>query len=356
MLNSSGNLTICQPQKTPTFIPLIFGFIFFVGFVLNCISLWIFWFKVKIWKPTVVLQFNLAIADAIFTPVAPLIVAYYLNNDWIFGLFFCRLTAFLLSTHTYGSIYFLTLISIHRYFTVAQNVKKKAFITKPYITKVCLIIWGFLVFQGMPSFLVLETSEVNGATRCLSFHQTEHVFTFFVWIWLVFFFCLLIPFIITLVCYSLLIRYILRANPMNTLSKVMFSKSVLTIFVSLLIFIICYIPVHINRSVSVSIILFYPSVCSLVKSVELGYSITWMLSATNCCLDPIVYCFASERFQKIFTSCWTFHQRQHLRDIKNYAQGSQVKAPQDNHCTGSFLTKSATESDSTSWEKVSTSL
>ncbi|KAM3910540.1 P2Y purinoceptor 4-like [Leptodactylus fuscus] len=302
MVNSSTNFTGCQPQEINPFIPIFLSFIFFIGFVLNCISLWIFWFRVKQWNSTVILQFNLALADAIITPAAPLIIIYSLTDHWTFGTFLCQFKVFLLSTHMYGSIYFLTIISIHRYFSVARNVKRVALTTKPFITKLCLIVWGCLLVQGIPFFFVLQTSKVHGVTKCLSFHQTEQAVLFFVWNWVILFSGLLIPFTITLVCYSLLSRYILKVNPMNTLTNVMVSKSVQTIFVSLIIFIICYIPVHITRTMGVTIILFFPSMCTLLENVEVAYYITWMLSGTNCCMDPILYCYASDRFKHTFTS------------------------------------------------------
>ncbi|KAG9465790.1 hypothetical protein GDO78_017726 [Eleutherodactylus coqui] len=305
MENISANFTSCQPQTINRFIPIFLSFIFFIGFMLNCISLWIFWFRVKQWNSTVILQFNLAISDAIITPAAPLIIIYSLTDHWTFGTFLCQFKVFLLSTHMYGSIYFLTLISIHRYFTVAQNVRRKALTTKPFITRLCIAVWVCLLLQGIPFFFVLQTSEVHGVTKCLSFHQTEQAVLFFVWNWVILFSGLLLPFMTTLVCYSLLIQYMLNVNPMNTLTNVMVSKSVQTIFVSLVIFIICYIPVHITRTMGVTIILFFPTMCSLLEGVEVAYYITWMLSGTNCCMDPIIYCYASDRFRLTFTSWWS---------------------------------------------------
>ncbi|XP_073493930.1 lysophosphatidic acid receptor 6-like isoform X1 [Phyllobates terribilis] len=343
MLNTSANFTGCKPQEINPFIPIFLSFIFFIGFVLNCISLWIFWFRVKQWNSTVILQFNLAISDAIITPAAPLIIIYSLTDHWTFGTFFCQFKVFLLSTHMYGSIYFLTLISIHRYFSVAQSVKRMALTTKTFITKLCIGVWVCLLLQGIPFFFVLQTSEVHGVTKCLSFHQTEQAVLFFVWNWVILFSGLLIPFTTTLVCYSLLSRYILKVNPMNTLTNVMVSKSVQTIFVSLIIFIICYIPVHITRTMGVTITLFFPSMCSLLENVEVAYYVTWMLSGTNCCMDPILYCYASERFKHTFTS-WCSCLSQHGKDDKitmDKAPSNQVETISGQH--GPRTTASTTD-------------
>ncbi|XP_063791605.1 P2Y purinoceptor 4-like [Pseudophryne corroboree] len=344
MLNTSGNDTGCQPQGITAFIPIFMSFIFFVGFVLNFISLWIFWFRVKHWNSTVVLQFNLAISDAIITPAAPLVVAYNLTDHWTFGTFLCQFKIFLLSTHMYTSICFLTLISVHRYFTVAQKGKRTAWSKKPFITKLCLAVWGCLCVQGVPSFFFVKPAEVHGVTKCLSIHQTDQAVLYFVWNWVFLFSGALVPFSITLVCYSLLSRYILKVNPMNTLSKVMVSRSVQTILVSLIIFLICYIPVHITRAMLVTIKLFFPAMCSLLERVEVAYYITWMLSGANCFLDPILYCFASARFRRTFTGwCSSPYSRDNnQRNTTDETCGNQVELSSDRH-RGPLPTVSTTE-------------
>ncbi|KAM8934358.1 P2Y purinoceptor 4-like [Pelodytes ibericus] len=317
MSNISVNVTGCDPQRISPVIPIFLSLVFFVGFLLNCISLWIFWSRISPWNCTTILQFNLAISDAIITPAAPLIIIYSLTDHWAFGTFLCQLKVFLLSTHMYGSISFLTLISLHRYFTVAHKVKTSVLTRKSFITKLCLIVWGCLCFQGFPFFITMKTSEIHNATKCLSVHQTELAALFFVWNWVIFS-GLLFPLTITIICYSRLSRFILQVNPMNPASKAMISKSIRTISISMVIFIVCYVPVHVTRTLAVTIALFCPTFCSLLESLEVAYYITWMLSGTNCCLDPVLYCFASDRFKSKFTSWFTFLQaRRHVTRSAN---------------------------------------
>ncbi|XP_075435568.1 P2Y purinoceptor 4-like [Ascaphus truei] len=306
MMNTSDNLTSCQTPDVHIWIPIFLSFLFCIGFLMNCISLYIFWFRIKQWNSLMILQFNLAISNAIITPVAPLIIIYSLTHHWPYGTFVCQFKVFLFSAHIYGSIYFLTLISIHRYITVVHRVKITVFNRNSFITKVCLVVWGCLCLQGFPFFFTMKKSDVDGATKCLSFHQNELAFLFFVWNGVIIFTGLLIPFGIAIVCYSLLIRYILNVNPINSLSKVMMSKSIQTVSVSLVIFIICYVPIHIPRTIGVTINLFFPSYCSLLERMEVAYYITWMLLETNCCIDPVLYCFASKKFKKVFMNSFVY--------------------------------------------------
>ncbi|XP_069098622.1 P2Y purinoceptor 2-like [Pleurodeles waltl] len=306
MLNASNNNTGCQPQKMHLFIPCLLGVSFALGFVLNAISLWIFWFRIKRWNSTTVLQFNLAISDAIVTPAAALILIYSVTDDWTYGTFLCQLTVFLLSTNMYGSVYFLTLISLHRYFSVVHNVKGALLTQISFIKKICLIVWGCLVLQGIPFFFLLKTSKIQGTTKCLNIHQSEMALLYFVWNTVFLVSGLIAPFGIIIICYVLLSRFILKMNPLNAMSKTMKSKSIHTISMSLAIFIICYVPLHITRTIAVTVKLFFPMYCRLLETVEIMYYITWMLTGTNCSLDPILYCFASERFYYLFRDSFTF--------------------------------------------------
>ncbi|XP_068104744.1 lysophosphatidic acid receptor 6-like [Hyperolius riggenbachi] len=337
MLNSSGNITGCQPQPINPFIPIFLSFIFFTGFVLNCISLWIFWFKVKQWNAMVVLQFNLAISDAVVTPAVPLLITYALTDKWSFGVFLCQSKVFIMSIHVYGSIYFLTLISIHRYFSITRNVKRKALTSKPFIKKICLIIWSLLICQGIPSFFFLKTSEIDGVKKCFNIHENEQTNLMFVWTWVSVMSGLLIPLSVMLACYSLLIRHLIRVKPMNTLSKIVLSKSVLTIFVSLIIFIICSIPSNIARVVAVTIAWIFPSYCSWLENAEDALNFTATIQLTNCLMDPILYCFASDKYRATFTSLCTFWcpslQRQHQENIKVSDSTGQTEESKNIQCT-----------------------
>ncbi|OCT66884.1 hypothetical protein XELAEV_18038166mg [Xenopus laevis] len=239
---------------------------------MNCISLWIFWFQTKQWNPSIILQFNLAISNAILSSVAPLFIMYTLTDHWSFGNTLCKVTVSL-STHMYGGIYLLNLIALHRYFTIVHHQKRHVWGRKPFISKLCL--------------------------------TSENAVLYFVWNWLIMIVGLMIPFLVTIVCYNLLCQYFPNANTIKPLTKAMVSKSILTIGVSLSIFIFCYIPVHLTRTVLVTVKLFALESCPLLERMEQAYGFTWLLSTTNCCMDPFLYCFASKRFRRIISK-WLY--------------------------------------------------
>ncbi|XP_078496977.1 P2Y purinoceptor 1-like [Lissotriton helveticus] len=298
---SSENGTYCPSHVLHPFIPTLLTIIFVFGFILNTVSLWIFWFHIKKWSSGMVLQFNLALIDAIITPVAPMVITYFfLDNHWPFGNFLCQLNVFFLSTHLYGSIYFLALISIHRYMAIVCHHRKSCFKRKSFIINICLAAWLILFFQGFVFFFSQKTTVVDNTIKCLNIHQGDMVHLFFYWQMLSLFPSFLLPFTISLTCYVRLGVFVSKMSSSNLRGQMMRTRSVQIITVSLVIFVICFLPIHISRTLEV-IIKYFSMSCNLLHKVEIACYISWVFTAANCCLDPLLYIFSTEIFYKSFT-------------------------------------------------------
>ncbi|XP_078282258.1 P2Y purinoceptor 1-like [Rhinoraja longicauda] len=296
----------CKSEDIGVFIPIFLSLVFSTGFILNCISLWIFWFCIKKWNAGMILQFNLALADAVITPAAPFMVAYFSLAHWPFGQFLCQLKVFLLNANMYGTIYFLALISIHRYIAVVHCTKKTILKEVRFVKLTCVGVWVLLFVQGFPFFFVLKTTEMNNSIQCLSMHQDELMLLYFVWNTAIVFTGYAIPFVAAVVCYILLARFIVRLDANRLKSQHMKVKSMQMIVVSLTIFIVCFFPVHVARTVGITIKFFYPDQCQEASKVELVYYRCFALSSINCCLDPLLYFFASKKFRASMSKVVSF--------------------------------------------------
>lgn len=110
----------------------------------------------------------------------------------------------------------------------------------------------------------------------------------------------LLPLLANLVCSSLVLRTLRR--PMTVGHGCDSKRRVLRmILVHLGIFIICFVPYN-------SILFLYALVrtqalanCAVERFARTLYPITLCLASLNCCLDPVVYYFTSESFQKSLT-------------------------------------------------------
>lgn len=110
----------------------------------------------------------------------------------------------------------------------------------------------------------------------------------------------LLPLLANLVCSSLVLRTLRR--PVTVGHGCDSKRRVLRmILVHLGIFIICFVPYN-------SILFLYALVrtqalanCTVERFARTLYPITLCLACLNCCLDPVVYYFTSESFQKSLT-------------------------------------------------------
>uniref|UniRef100_A0A8C3KIR4 G-protein coupled receptors family 1 profile domain-containing protein n=1 Tax=Calidris pygmaea TaxID=425635 RepID=A0A8C3KIR4_9CHAR len=264
LMNTSSD---CKPQGLHPSIPALGTLLLLGCIVLNGMSFWVFYFRIKQWDSGMILQVSLVLGDILIIPVAPLRISYLsLSNQWPFGQFLCQFEVFLHGVHVYSSIYFLTLICIHRYFVV---VRYKKLSSVYYFYNMVLVVLSFLL-----------------------------------------------PFAIALTFGALLGAAIAKVTKKSSRGKKMKSRSLQMIIVSLVIFAICFGPLHICRTIGV-IVKYYDMSCKLLHQVEVAYYTSWVFTMANTCLDPLIYVFANEKFKKSFADSFR----------KRWANKASVKGP-----------------------------
>ncbi|XP_060763387.1 P2Y purinoceptor 2-like [Neoarius graeffei] len=275
--------------------------VYTIGLLLNVFSLWIFIFRMSKWNAGTVLQFNLAISDALAFPAIPLLAAYFVNgNNWEFGRFLCTLKIALLSAHFYGSILFLTLISIHRYVVVVHFKRSLRIKRKAFVKKLCFGVWCFLLIGAIIYGILLPVTSEDGHKQCLSIHQTRLASKYFIINFVLIGLGFLVPFTVAVVCYSCLARTVTQVNSKSLHSQSVKTKSLRTIGICLVIFGFCFFPLNVTRTVAVVLKKYFPGHCQLLIRVETAYYSSYVLAGVNCCLDPLIYFFGSHSFNKSF--------------------------------------------------------
>ncbi|XP_077162791.1 P2Y purinoceptor 2-like [Paroedura picta] len=298
---NTSNSTKCLLQNPHVALPLLLGILSVSCLVFNSISLWIFWFKLKRWNSSIMLQFNLALVDASILPVTPLTVTYFiLGNHWPFGDFLCQFQTFMLAIHLYGSIYFLMLISIHRYQVIVHYSAKSFWRKKTFWKKLIWVFWVLLFLQGSPSFFLIKTLDLDGSKKCLTTYQSELNDVFLIYSIVLMLLCFLLPFCISMASYVMLGAYIAQISKATLQGQVVKTRSLQMIIVALVIFAICFLPYHICSTLA-TILKHYKMSCEVIHRIEISYYISFVFTMVNGCLDPIIYNFANENFNKSFS-------------------------------------------------------
>lgn len=302
-MNTSNSSNACSPEAQHMSLAVILCLVYLLGLLLNGFSLWVFTCRIHKWDSGAVLQFNLALSDAIITPLTPLMAAYFvMDSNWNFGPFVCQMKIAVLSVHFNGSVIFLTLISIHRYMTVVHFNRSSLMKRKTFVKKLCAGIWCFLIIIGIVYGWLLPVTTEENHEQCLSIHQGKLTDAYFVINFVTLFFWCILPLTISVFCYSRLASSVSRININSIQGQSAKTKSLRMIGICLVIFGLCFLPLNVVRTLGVVMKKYHPERCTVLLQVETAYYACYILAGINCCLDPLIYFFGSRNFIKAFRS------------------------------------------------------
>ncbi|KAJ8015784.1 hypothetical protein DPEC_G00029740 [Dallia pectoralis] len=282
---------------------VVYSVVFVLGLCTNCAALFVFCLRMKLRNETTLFMTNLALSDLVFVFTLPFKVYYNFNRHWPFGDGLCKQvsgTAFI--TNIYGSMLFLTCISVDRFLAIVYPFRSRSIRTRRNAVVVCAAVWLTIVGGGISVTFFSTINQANRATTCFEGFSKSTWKTYLskitIFIEIVGF---LLPLLANLVCSSLVLRTLRR--PATIEHGCNSKRRVLRmILVHLAIFIVCFVPYN-------SILFLYAMVrsqalasCRLERFVRTLYPLTLCLATLNCCLDPVVYYFTSESFQKSLTA------------------------------------------------------
>ncbi|XP_020774341.2 P2Y purinoceptor 2-like [Boleophthalmus pectinirostris] len=301
-MNNSSDSGICLSTPQHMSIPVLMCLVYFMGFLLNVFSLWVFCCRMSSWSAGTILQFCLALSDALGAPVTPLIAVYFaMGNKWLFGKVLCTVTIVFVSSQFYGSTIFLTLISFHRYKAVVHFNKSSRMKDKSFIKKLCAGVWLFLITHSLVYGFGVPATKEGEVTHCLSFSQVSLTNSFFIISCVLVSIGFLLPLSISATCYFRVKNALTCLNITAKSLKVKL-KSQRMIQMCLIIFTICFLPANIIGITATVMMKFYPEHCHTLHQLQTAYYASWIIAGLNCFLDPLLYCFGSQNFRDAFPS------------------------------------------------------
>ncbi|XP_043929105.1 cysteinyl leukotriene receptor 2 [Protopterus annectens] len=273
--------------------PAGYTIILVIGLIENGFSCYIFMKSYSQKSSVNVFMLNLVISDLMFIITLPFRIAYFLmQSDWKMGSVLCRIASYTLYVNLYGSIYFLTALSIIRYVAVVHPYKLLKLNSVSSAQWICTGIWIFVLLASSP-LLLNGTREVNGRRSCLEpVQKTSEKLMIMNNIVIVVGF--IIPFCIICVCYVSVFITLMKANAKKNKMRASSKKAMAMIIITMSIFLICFLPYHILRTIF--LIKRNQSMCNKVLHKVLV--MTQCLAAANTCFDPLLYYFVGEHFRE----------------------------------------------------------
>ncbi|NXN99180.1 GPR17 protein, partial [Rhinopomastus cyanomelas] len=269
---------------------------FLLAFVGNALALWLFVRDHKSGTPANVFLMHLAVADLCFVLVLPTRLVYHFSgNHWPFGEMPCRLTGFLSYLNMYASIYFLMCISIDRFLAIVHPVKSIKLRRPLYAHLACACLWAIVGLAMAPLLLSVQTVQTGNTTVCLQLYREKASRRALASLAVAF----TLPFVTTVTCYLLIIRSLKGGNRVEKHLK---DKAIKMIIVVLMIFLICFVPYHVNRYVYILHYNGAQTSCETQRVLALGNRIASCLASLNGALDPVMYFFVAEKFREALCS------------------------------------------------------
>ncbi|XP_069747871.1 P2Y purinoceptor 2 [Narcine bancroftii] len=297
---NSRNCTFNEDFKY-ILLPVSYSIVFAVGLVLNALAIWVFIFRMRPWNITTTYMFNLAVSDIMYDISLPLLIYYYAkHNDWPFGAALCKIVRFLFYTNLYCSILFLTCLSIYRFLGVCFPMQTLRWSNLRCTRIVCIVVWAVVIIFQTPIFVFVNIEATGNTTICYDTSNQKNFNKFVIYsiVQLVLVFC--IPFTIVMICYGITAKKLLRPNDIRPEYAKSRKKSIKMIITVLTVFVLCFLPFHITRSIYYSSRSLHVS-CSTLDAVNLAYKLTRPLASSNSCLDPILYVLAGQTYRSKLT-------------------------------------------------------
>ena len=289
--NGTTNLKPTQTSLTPiqTFCMVLYCVIFVLGVTGNGLVIYVTGFKMKTTVNSIWFL-NLALADFLFTLFLIFnIISLSLNYEWPFGDFLCKFTSLVQVITMFVSIFLLTAISLDRCLTIWVVVWSHNKRTPNKARLICVLVW--LLSLGCSIPFVITRGAINNKCRKTSDALTTKSLAIFRFV-----IGFLIPFLVITCCY---VAIGVRANRTQRRKKM---RPFLIILAVILAFFICWLPIQIIDLIttdqyiySINKQLFNSDVFNMAKK---GIPVAVSLAFLNSCINPFLYIFMCEEFQK----------------------------------------------------------
>ncbi|XP_056135281.1 relaxin-3 receptor 1 [Lampris incognitus] len=243
---------------------------------------------------------NLAVTDFQFVLTLPFwAVDTALDFSWPFGNAMCKIILSVTVMNMYASVFFLTAMSVSRYWSVASALKNRVGRRSLPVKWVCALLWGSATVATAPTTIFSAGIEVAGEKLCLLKFPDGHD-----WLALYHIQKIVVAFIVpmlTVSCsYLMLLRFIRQRSMHNTPNPKRRSRVTKSVTVVVLSFFLCWMP---NHAITFWGVLVKFNAVNWDETYYMVHTyvfpVTVCLAHANSCLNPVLYCLMRREFRKM---------------------------------------------------------
>ncbi|XP_077073200.1 2-oxoglutarate receptor 1 isoform X2 [Siphateles boraxobius] len=300
------NSTDCPPIDDyikSYYLPVMYSIIFVFGFVGNFLAVTIYLAKLRPWKSSCIIMVNLAVADLLYAFSLPMLVQFYIYENWILGEFMCRFIRFCFYYNLYGSILFLTCLSIFRYVAVVHPLKAAEIRRKRWGILACLAVWAVSLVEIGPMLGMITLKQENNMTQCVDFASNNPLVVWW-YGWILTIFGYVLPLLVVCWSYSRIAGALGGSISRNRPSR---SRVRMLTILILVVFVVCFLPYHIMRVLRVDSLRSAGVSCMQRRGIHAAYILSRPLAGLNTFFNLALYTLAGDKFQQ---ALWSFVHRE----------------------------------------------
>jgi len=282
-------------------ICLVYSVVCAVGLVGNLLVL--FFIRVKQERKKSRVNFfvlNLAVTDFQFVLTLPFwAVDTALDFSWPFGDAMCKIILSVTVLNMYASVFFLTAMSVTRYWSVASALKNRSCRRSVSVKWVCAVLWVSATVATAPTAVFSNVTVIAGEKLCLlrfpeghdwlALYHVQKILVAFV-----------IPMLVVTASYLMLLRFIRQRSMRNNNNPKRRSRVTRSVTIVVLSFFLCWMPNHAITFWGVLVkfnVVHWDTTYYMVHTYV--FPVTVCLAHANSCLNPLLYCLIRPEFRKM---------------------------------------------------------
>ncbi|XP_067405792.1 type-2 angiotensin II receptor [Emydura macquarii macquarii] len=283
-----------------TLIPVLYSVIFILGLAGNSVVIVVLCCHHGPKTVANIYIFNLAIADLLCLATLPLWAAYYAYGyNWLFGSVMCKISSSVLSLNMFASIFFLTCMSMDRYWAIVYPIRSQRR-TLHQATLIALLVWGLACLSSLPTFYFRDTYFIEslGVNACIMAFPYEKYAKWSAGTALMkntlgF----LIPLLVMATCYMWIWMHLMKAKEFRK-NKQKRDKVLKLVAAVVVAFLICWLPFHILTFLDALARMKIINNCDITTLIDITLPFGVCLGFANSCINPLLYCFIGHQFQE----------------------------------------------------------
>ncbi|XP_013368934.1 PREDICTED: C-C chemokine receptor type 5 isoform X2 [Chinchilla lanigera] len=274
-------------------VPSLYALVFIFGSVGNILVILILITCKRLKSMTDIYLLNLAISDLLLLLTLPFWAHYAAAHNWIFGDAMCKLLAGLYQTGYFGGVFFIILLTVDRYLAIVHAVFARKARTVSFGVVTSGATWVVALFAALPAIIFIRSQKEGFRYACTP-HFPYHQYYF----WKNFqtlkmvFLGLVLPLLVMVVCYSGILRTLLKLRNEKKRHKAV--RLIFTIMIGYFLFWAPHNIVILLHTFSKAVDL---NNCSSSNQLDQAGQVTETLGMTHCCVNPIIYAFVGEKFR-----------------------------------------------------------